>query len=243
MSPPCTAQLQAYFTYLEKSTPILCKPLVLESLFLRVNPYSLPWDLMKLNGSHLTKSPSCFKALLWLLRLTLKLLSMALKALHDMSPLPLQPWLSHCTPLYPSQPRRQPAEATHSSPCHPGTSHFWSFAHATLFSRNAISPLALFSFQCSDQVLFPPGRLQGPSQDLWCSISFLFAVLAPWNFLILCERNTPVSMSVCLPSLRPQDRDSAWFICARQGLCNRVIHNRSWVKGGRLEGRCLLVWK
>lgn len=157
-SPPWTANLQAYFTYLEESPSILCKPLLLESLFLRVkpNPYSLPWDLMKLNGSHLTKSPSCFKVLLWFLGMTLKRLSMVLKALYDMCPLPLQPWLSHCTPPCHHSPG-------HSSPCHPGISHFWSFAHATLFSRILSSlPWPFSAFNIQIRYYF----LQEASQDL-----------------------------------------------------------------------------
>lgn len=77
-----------------RSQPLFCVSHFYWSLRLGAepNPPSLPWDLMKLNGSHLTKSPSWLDVLLCHLGLALKLLSMTWKALHDLYP-------SYCSSL------------------------------------------------------------------------------------------------------------------------------------------------
>lgn len=140
------------------------------------------------------------------------------QALHEMSPFPLQPQLSHGTPPCPSHPRPQPAGATHSSPCHPGHSLFLVFCTCNPASQRChLSPgphwLSIFRSSITSS---------GKSPKIFTGFVvfhflFHFALLAPWAFLILCENNTPVSLPVCLPRLRPEDEESAWFISALPG--------------------------
>lgn len=154
---------------------------------------------MKQNASYLTKSPSALKPLL---RIAWKLLSLTRKAFHD-------PFPSDCSSLD-SLTAPDPARPT------PDTSQqeLLTAPHATtlllIFGLLHIQlclpempslpqPFSAFKIQLKYHLL-QEASLIFPSFVLFHFL-FLFSLWAPWDVPMLHERNTPVPMSVCLPSL------------------------------------------
>lgn len=133
-------------------------------------------------------------------------------------PLPTPALALSLHPTLPNTPQAPASRSYSQLPTPPGHPSFLVFCTSNSASQKchlSTGPLRLSIFRSS----ITSSRKSPKTFPGFVVFHFLFhfALLAPWGFLILCESNTPVFLSVCLPSLRTEDGENARFISALRG--------------------------